>query len=377
MKVLRYRKQIIIIFLAAVIILVINVLSPSQNIRVDYIDANETKIINSTILQRKHRLFPTIVQSPKITGYRANRRLVFTSSKIKHIIFRYHPTQSNPKQTLRGKKYVATAFQVMDKDVVNGKQLDSYNDRMRIIYSNNGKNWRRLAINYPNMMVRDPSMIHVGKWWYIIATNRVFLRTTDFNHWYKLKWYDGSTKFSSIWAPSFFKDKTGNIHIVCAATYTDQNNFQIFVSDFDSKKGRMIGNWRKIAGGYLNQVGNSGVIDPHIDVINNKYYLWCVRRDDTDLLMLVSDDDLVNFTDVDVKLTPVKKTPYDAYEAPTTFKSKENSVLLYFDQYLQSESKFIYSGDHVAQLNLGNMKLSRFEPVTSDFLIRHMNFVVR
>ncbi|PTM21421.1 hypothetical protein DA798_10215 [Lactobacillus sp. PFC-70] len=373
----KYRWQLIVAFLVITTILIVNVLSPSQNIKISYVDGNQTKITNSVVFKREHRLFPTIIRAPKISGYRTNKNVVFITSKMKQITFQYFPRKANPKQVLAGKKYVATAFQVMDKEVSGGEQTDSYEDRMRIIYSNNGKEWHRLAVDYPNIMIRDPSMIHVGKWWYVIATNRVFLRTSDFKHWHKLNWYDGTTKFGAIWAPSFFKDKDGNAHIVCSATYPGQSNFQIFVSDFDTEKGSMVGNWRKVTGGYLDQLDNSGVIDPHITVINNKYYLWCVRRDDTDLLMLVSDNNFDAFTNRDVKLTPPKKTVNDAYEAPATSIFKENSVLLYYDQYRQNKSKFIYSGEHVRELELDGMQLSNSKPVSSDFLIRHMNFVVR
>lgn len=375
---IKYWKKTLFFLLLLVTITIwfINIQSPKQTIRVDYVDGNKTKIAVSKVLQRKHSLLPIVIVAKKFSGYSPNTKILFIFQNTQRVTFKYSPKHKDLVRFLNQKKYVATAFQVIDRKTVNGTQMDSFDDRLRIIYSENGKNWRRLAANYPKRSIRDPSMIRVGKWWYMIATNGNFMKTSDFSHWVKLKWNNGTTKFGAIWAPSFFVDKEGNVHIICAATYPNEGYFQLFVSDFDMGKGEMVGNWRRVTGGYLNQNNNSGVIDPHVAVVDNKYYLWCVRRDDTDLLLFKSDDGFTDFSNIDVKLTPQKKTSDDAYEAPAIILRKKKIVQLYYDQYRQEGTDFIYSGEHLRELNLENMSLSVFKRLKSDFLIRHMNPVI-
>ncbi|MCB7178147.1 glycoside hydrolase family protein [Lactiplantibacillus plantarum] len=375
------RKRINICFIAVVLsvcLILLNIFtSKGTRYTVRFVDGNGVAVLNTRVISKSHNKIPSFIMAKKVRGYHVKKRLRVVVGMNQKITFKYIPNIRNVSKIVKKSKYIATSFQVIGHKVTKkGYQIDGGNDVLRIIYSNDGVNWKRLATNYPKVTVRDPDMIRIGNWWYIIGTERILLKTQDFRHWDRVSWNDGNTHFGAIWAPEFFRDAQGKVHIIISATFPKEGYFRVYVSDFDSSTGKITGNWVKVTGRKIDDETTGGIIDPHMQYLNGEYYLWCTKRTQTDLLLLKSKNYLSGFKDITLKMTPSNEYKGAmSFEAPETERINKNKVLLYFDQYREFKGEYMYYGVHVRTLNLQNFSLSKTQKLKSDFLVRHVGIL--
>lgn len=311
------------------------------------------------------------IDVPKVSGYGqvdATKKEVsgFFAVSSQTIIIKERPNSSRPLATVKKSKYVAAGFQVLNTAPVNGSQPDFYPngiDRLRILTSNDGRSWNLLKTNYPNIMVRDPSIKKIGNYWYIVLTDGL-LRTKNFKNWANIGWKMSTKQFKFEWAPEFVTDKNGKTHvIVCAQRpYSpDDTGFQLYISDFDIKSG-IENNWRKLKGTKL----SDNMLDPHMTYTDGEYRLW-YKDESTKELHLVSSSNLYDNFNAEINQNTTANQQ-SAYEAP---ESVNGLNLLYVDPYVLGQNQHL--GMYYATNRNG--QIGDFRPIRSTELIRHFSII--
>ncbi len=306
------------------------------------------------------------------TGYQISARpkIKFKTTPQARII-RYQPALTGKRlnQKLRDYRYIGASFQVLNAGLgrheQNYNKLESEMDRLRILLSNDGIHWDRLAVNYPNLAVRDPNIIKIGDRWWVIYTKGL-MWTTDFQKWHQVvnPGFDPNQQFQKVWAPEIYRAKDGAYHVV-SANSTDGVTFQLYDYGFNPQTGAMT------APQALNVRGNfPNLIDPHITYQHGSYELWAKDEQRHQLVRAVSSDGNT-FTGTRAVALPIKvgQTP----EGPTELQHGRQN-LLYFDLYDQRET--FYGVQAVVFKN--NQAVSKRYPLQADFMVRHFSvFVMR
>lgn len=356
-------------------------LNHSSTIVVRYVDANGTSVTYDKVIKTKSFILKDVSKYyKKIDGYSLEPKktnFVFTPLHSKVLTLTYKPKDSKGQiSKFLNSHYYGVTFQPMSVPEKNGVQLDPFNlnrkyegdksgrDSLRLIYSDNGINWSKVAINYPKINVRDPSMAHIGNGWFIVYTHGL-IKTNDFVHWQKINW-TYSKKFTNEWAPEFIQDANKKWYVVESAS-NDNNKFQLYISDFNPLTGTIINNWKRITG--INMPKN--MIDGHIDYENGEYYLW-FKDEDTKKLKLAKSDELksnYNVTDINANIN------FDGIEGPETVWTDSNKVRLYFDTYDLPEATF--HGVHYVESDDGGYTWSNTNKLISKEIIRHFQPFIR
>lgn len=344
---------------------------------IHYVDQNGTSITyDRTINLRTGYIKNIDSESQKINGYKPvhgnrSRKFIIAPIHFAEYSIVYRPINLNQQiQKIKNSKYLAVTFQPMSNSSIpkkDGSQLDPFplarnydgqsgRDSLRIIYSENGIKWKQAYINYPKVNVRDPSIKKVGNYYYIVYTHGL-LKTRDFQHWQNISWHY-SKKFSNEWAPEFFTTKKGKTEIIMAASLKKNNKFQLYVSDF--KNGQIKNNWKKLSGVAF----PDNMIDGHIDLINEKYYLWFKNENTKQLIGAYSDQSNSKF----ISFTKIQKS-YSGMEGPETLWKNGQNVILYFDTYDLPQA--LFHGIHYVVSNDAGKNWSSVKKIDAPFTIRH------
>ena len=213
--------------------------------------------------------------------------------------------------------------------------------------------------------LRDGDIIKSGKTYYLIGTLDAF-STEDFKHFDHID-LGGihNNNYYDIWAPEFFKDIQGKIHIIYCAKKKGQNFSQTYVADFDLAHQKVTNPYQKVNCSYG--------IDPHIAVMNGKYYLW--HSYSNNYFPQVADNYLGKYTDVKTNLTPPKRPSW--YEGGFSLDSPGTHYL--YKDYITSRVPGVHdSGDMVVQTSYGdnyNTWLPQ-QKVQAPINMRHGSFLI-
>lgn len=338
---------------------------PSSTIEIVRLDALGTKIMSNKVVNGKLG-FPVKKQSLKLKGYQLvhGEKLRFRHDKYR-VKIAYKPIKSTSqvKSSVSQARYVGVTFQVLNNGLNKRRQnyqnLKSEEDRLRIILSDDGIHWKILATNYPNVAVRDPSIIKIGSKWWIVYTNGA-MWTENFRTWHHVYLnYNPNNHFQKVWAPEFYRLKNGQLYVVAACS-TDGVHFNLYRFRFDSKHGSVsmpealnIGN-----------TAHNNLIDPHIMTSRDGYVLWA--KDETrHYLVRATSKNGVKFTQF--KHIGIKMSSNLIPEGPTTIDENGHTGLLFFDLYNASET---FSGVHVVKFRNDELTTSPIR-IRSSFLVRH------
>lgn len=344
-----------------------------SNVEIRYVDDNKTPITYvKTIKKRAFEI--TSIKYPELDGYilkeKRKTRILVQPVHNSVVEVEYSPKKTNQLKIVNRYKYVGAAFQAMYQKPSGGSQGDPRPnelgiDRLKIILSNDGIHWRTLQTNYPNLNVRDPSIVKIRGYWYLIFTDGL-VRTRDFLHWENMNWKMQKKMFANEWAPEFFKDKAGNWHIIMCAerVYSPHGTqFAIYTTNFDQNNGQVGDKWTKITGSAIPK----NALDPNMSYINGKYYLW-YKNEDTKTLHLVTSNNYTSDFNLEAK-NNLQNHQFYAYEAP----ENQNNHRLYFDTY--DLASFRYHG--IMSVEQKNGQYTNPKPISGDFLIRHFSVFER
>ena len=177
--------------------------------------------------------------------------------------------------------------------------------------SNDGINWDDLK-SY-NFGWRDASMAFInGEYW--ITTGTYVNRTTDFETFTQIKCPNMELK--NLWASEFFQDNSGQWWFIYCGSETDvdYSEFKLYASKMFPNEYRIDSTRYDIS---LNAPG--GYIDPNINYINGKYYLWCSKTSSQtqELHLFQSDSILGTYNEIDTNIMSLTNSAgYTWNEAP-------------------------------------------------------------
>lgn len=352
------------------------IMTKPVSITVEFVDQLKTPLFpNQTYTRTLLRGYS--ITPPERTGYRlaaASKSKLQGRFSIQHrnIVLQYEPVGgATPLSQVNHAKYVGATFEVMnskpDRDwQADPKQWNGGIDRLRIITSNDGIKWHTVNTNYPNLTVRDPSIIKYKDVWYICYTNGL-LKTSDFQHWQQINWPLKKDTYSHQWAPEFFKDNDNKYHIVMSnelKTSQYDTAFQSYISDFNPETGSIKSDWHRVTGPDL----PDNMIDSHIDYHDGQYYLWFKDENRKELKLATSNNYQSGYK---IKETKIQPNNVLSYEGQFTLPRADNEVRLYIDVYIKETA--MYKGVHYIDSSNNLQTWSDLKPIQADFLVRHFS----
>lgn len=333
----------------------------TSTIKVSFTDEYGTKlrVKPKTYHSKPYLILNKTKLEKEVPGYTPVKRMIFYKKDDQSLALKFKPENyQNEVAELKKSKYVAATFQPMSVNPKGRYQLDPYNtartylgsktgkDSLRILYSKDGLRWKMLHTSYPKLNIRDPNIIKVKNYWYVIYTKGL-VRTKDFKKWEKIPWSHSKTFNNHYeWAPEFFKDASGKYHVVMSGRSAQTGKFQLYVSSFDETTGKIKNDWQKMVG----EDFPSNMIDANIAYHNGQYVLFYKNED-------VSKNKLTMATSKNY-LGPYKSTAlninlmdYDGAEGLESM-FDGNKLRLYVDPYkFNNENDSIYNGVHYTDYN--------------------------
>ncbi|OXC06526.1 hypothetical protein AYP76_09550 [Ligilactobacillus agilis] len=357
-----------------------------SKITVKFVDENGTKLVvhSKTYKGKRGMLLLPKKLEREVPGYTPLKKLIFFKDKDQTMTLKFKSKYYEKEiESLKKAKYVGATFQPMTVEVKHGWQQDPYNtarvydgrktgkDSLRILYSNDGINWKKLNVSYPRVNLRDPSIAKINGYWYIVYTKGL-VRTKDFRKWEHLKWNHANEFVDKHeWAPEFVKDKFGKWHVVMAGMSKVTRNFQLYISSFNPQTGEIANDWRQIT------LGNApnNAIDANIQYANGKYILFYKNEDlATNKIAMATSDNLFGPYDSKQQNIDLGQNHIGA-EGPEALIGRKD-ITLYFDTYQfrgdpSDNNNVYYDGLHFTKLING--KWTDLSKVNSPILIRHFS----
>ncbi len=229
--------------------------------------------------------------------------------------------------------------------------------------SNDGVNWDDLK-SY-NFGWRDTDIAYInGEFW--TCTGTYVNHTTDFESFTQINC--PSMGLKNLWASEFFQAPDGQWYFVYCGSVTDvdYSQYKLYASKVYPENHQIDGTRMDIT---LNASG--GYIDPNINYINGKYYLWCSKTSTPtqELHLFKSDRILGPYNEVPTNImTLVNQTGFTWDEAPEMLQV-DGKYYLYSDPWNKGESESdrdIYRCESMDLMNWSNM-----QRCNADVTMRH------
>lgn len=165
-----------------------------------------------------------------------------------------------------------------------------------LVTSTDGLHFVLMPANYTptsGHVVRDPSIVKIGATWWVAHTNISFTASTSFDIAMSIDGVNftyvtsvdcssvtGNTASSFAWAPEWFVDIDGSVHVLAALNSAVTPNFSIYEmhptsSDFTSWSTPVM--LTSVGGGSV----QANIIDPFMVRVGTTYNLWFKASDQT------------------------------------------------------------------------------------------------
>lgn len=225
--------------------------------------------------------------------------------------------------------------------------------------SNDGVNWDDL-IGW-----RDTDIAYInGEFW--TCTGTYVNHTIDFETFTQVNC--PNMRLKNLWASEFFQDNSGQWWFIYCGSETDvdYSEFKLYASKMYPEKYQIDDTRMDII---LNADG--GYIDPNINYINGKYYLWCSKTNTPtqELHLFKSDSILGPYDEIQTNIMNlVNETGYTWDEAPEMLQV-DGKYYLYSDPWNKGESESdrdIYRCESTDLMNWSNM-----QRCNADVTMRH------
>lgn len=232
-----------------------------------------------------------------------------------------------------------------------------------LMSSNDGVNWDDLK-SY-DFGWRDTDIAYInGEFW--TCTGIYVNHTSDFENFTQVNC--PSMGLKNLWASEFFQAPDGQWYFVYCGSVTDvdYSQYKLYASKIYPEEYQIDGTRMDIT---LNASG--GYIDPNINYINGKYYLWCSKTNTPtqELHLFRSDSILGPYDEVQTNIMNlVNKAGYTWDEAPEMLQA-DGKYYLYSDPWNKGESESdrdIYRCESTDLINWSNM-----QRCNSDYTMRH------
>lgn len=383
LKNLNVKKKILYLIITVPICMVIGSIlwicgEKNSKITVNFVDENGTKLLIKPITYTSKPWLPLFANTlnDSVPGYKLVRHNVFFNDKHQYVTLKFKAKNFDDEMdNLNRAKYIATTFQPMTVPIKNGWQADPYNlsrtyhgektgkDSLRIIYSDDGKDWKFLHISYPKINIRDPHITKIGNFWYIIYTKGL-IRTKDFKNWERVPWAHSeyfTNKYE--WAPEFVKDKYGNYKVVMSGWSRQDNDMANYISDIDVRTGKIANNWRRIQGDFS---GNN--IDANITYYHGRYIMFYKSYNTEKIMMSVSKKLEGPYKSKELSIDNGNKS----VEAPEAV-IENGKIRLYYDTYMvNSKGTTVFKGIHyIESNNVSGLKWTSPHQIKAPFVVRH------
>lgn len=229
--------------------------------------------------------------------------------------------------------------------------------------SNDGVNWDDLK-SY-DFGWRDTDIAYInGEFW--TCTGTYVNHTIDFETFTQVNC--PNMRLKNLWASEFFQDNSGQWWFIYCGSETDvdYSEFKLYASKMYPEKYQIDDTRMDII---LNADG--GYIDPNINYINGKYYLWCSKTNTPtqELHLFKSDSILGPYDEIQTNIMNlVNETGYTWDEAPEMLQV-DGKYYLYSDPWNKGESESdrdIYRCESTDLMNWSNM-----QRCNADVTMRH------
>lgn len=280
--------------------------------------------------------------------------------------------QQLPLAKIEKSRYVAAGF------VSNDTNFTSWNGRLRVLTSNDGIKWQKLATTYPKMQFRDGSIYKYHHTYFIIYTTGL-MKTTDFQHWTRLSWPVSWRKFHSVWAPEFYTTENHRVGVIVSAEsrkFSDNQHFKLYTAKFDPKKESVGKQWHKLTGDGL----STSAIDPNLTYYQGKYHLWyannCVDGNrDSRLELAVSDYPDRGYHKVATNVNRNRLgVQYEAPELERVITNHKKRWVLYQDPYNSDGYRY---GITYAVMGKDELHWSNFKKISAKIKVRHFGILAQ
>lgn len=298
----------------------------------------------------------------KYSGYHFVKKV---NGKNKRVTLVYRPTKSASQILEKVKKanYVGATF-VLKKGI--GKKFTKQTDnlghetyRLRILLSNDGIKWSVLDTNYPNISIRDPAIMRMGKWWYVIYTDGM-IKTKDFYHWKKVDW-NFSGGYAKVWAPELIR--MSDASYIISSNSQENSQFSLYLSPMQKDAA-----WDKI-----NISGNTltSIIDPTFINIFGTNYIFYKDEVSRTIYSAYTSTSSLNYGNARKLNIPNPKGLY--FEAPEVMIIQNGSqigVRLYMDTYKNDG----FYGEMYTESYDGLKNWSAPKKIQANTFVRHFGF---
>ncbi|PWF99783.1 hypothetical protein [Levilactobacillus bambusae] len=279
-------------------------------------------------------------------------------------VYRPKMTYQDIQKRLSDSKFLGSYYDVLSSQPVNGVQFDDtdtkYN-RMRIITSNDGKTWNKLNINYPNVPVRDDTLLWTGKKLFIYTTYGMF-STSNYKDW-KGNVYRNEKlwdSFKSVWAPNVIDSASGKNYLVVTGNAKKQRTRKTYIAPINKSTGKI----SAVPTRLTIENGPTNVQSSYVSLVGQTYYLVLLTTKGH-VELFKSNDLMGSFQkDDEIKLTSKKWT----YRSPQLL-SVNGQKRLYYTLIRQRDGASLGMRYRV----INNHQIGQQKKVSNNFLTQNFN----
>lgn len=191
--------------------------------------------------------------------------------------------------------------------------------------SNDGLNWNDLKTY--NFGWRDVDLHYINGKFYALSGQGINI-TTDFESFTNVG-FDSDLK--NCWASELFRDKDGQWWIIWSGGDVDYSYFTIYANTFNPEN-NTFGERQEIKFS-----DNHGRIDPNINYINGKYYLWVsITNRPQKLQLYVSNSLLGTYSPVDTNINELRQQAGFSWNEAPEMVVDNGKYYLYCDPWNQN-----------------------------------------
>ncbi|WP_260201255.1 hypothetical protein [Lactiplantibacillus pentosus] len=179
------------------------------------------------------------IKATKIPGYTPESKVINASFSMTGNSYNvvYQPKKDDSFQHLVNAKYIGVSSQDVTTNSSKNIQAVPFGNtmnRLRVVYGENGHNWKTLNVNYPNLEIQDPTITKFGQYWFITYTGGV-IRTADFMSWQNFQ-QSTETRYGQLESPSLIHYPKNKLTMIFTAG-GEKHRRKTYAAPFNYVKG--------------------------------------------------------------------------------------------------------------------------------------------